>query len=355
LPINPWILLRVVSAFLPVALLVSDVPALVRLLRSRLPNRASQNLKIEQQVFAVTIRAQAAAALLGINWLFSGLLVDRIHSLIRGAMCGYGVVHSHPYGPASLGTTSACALMTAAMVSWLRLEQKRPYSSFPRATAFLALSVLLLGIIDGALAFTFLAGLDMETVASCCASASDGGGDAGPLLDAPRGMPLRSLAYGLPLLVLASYSWLKRKKPTTIGSTGLLALAAVAAFGAFGLIQDSLSPHLFSSSRHVCSYCLLRPEAYWVGYVAFGMVYYAIFCFGGVGIELTLRRLVRLDESSGNGRSDEVGEKRGESSLAIAAELTKLLGRGSAAGLLVVVLVVAVVVQYLAVSGWVIL
>lgn len=281
--LDPWILARLVAGLAAATLLVHAAFVGARVLRFHHLGVATEGqLALERQVELAGASARIGAGLALLSLVLSGVAADRLSATIRGAMCGFGVVHANAWGPRSITLSVVAALAAGAYLGVLRLDRDTRDLSLIRAVAILSMPVAALSVADLAFAGAWLGGLDRDVVSSCCSVGADAGAgeaarighDAGPRVLATWGA---ALLGGLAVLLAARSS----KKPTRSSAfgAGFVGLAALPVFVMAVVLE--VAPHVYEVPHHRCPYCLLRADAWGIGYPLFGAALLAASWAGG--------------------------------------------------------------------------
>jgi hypothetical protein len=281
--LDPWILARLVAGLAAATLLLHAAWVGGRVLKFHHLGAANEGqLALERQVELAGASARVGAGLAVLALVLSAVAADRLSSTIRGAMCGFGVVHATTWGPWSIALSIVTALAAGSYLGILRLDRDTRDLSLIRAVAMLSLPVAALALADLVAATAWLGGLDRDVVASCCSVGADTatnaasriGHEAGPRVLATWGA---ALLGGL-AVVLAARSSRAPTRPSAIGA-GVIGLAALPVFVLAVVLE--VAPHVYEVPHHRCPYCLLRADAWGIGYPLFGAALLAASWAGG--------------------------------------------------------------------------
>lgn len=329
--LSPWILVRLAAGLVAAALFGHGAWVSLRVLRYfRLGTTSEGQLALERQFELASASARVGAFLQAGALLLSLTAANQLAPQLRGAMCGYGVVHAVELGPAAIAATSAASL--AALVLWRLLALDRQVRSLAllRPLAALIVVVALASLADLALSAAWLGALDFSVVASCCSSGLDAGEASGPIV---YGISGQSAAMFLapPLLLLAA-GLARRAARVKTRSSALLAGAAgfVSLPPALAAIPLVVAPYAYEAPHHRCPYCLFRADALWMGYPMLAALLLATSSVFGAALAAKLAP-----------REDD----------AFATYTPPLLQTGALAWLAVLILGLAPVVRFLVLSG----
>ena len=218
-------------------------------------------------------------------------VIDRLHPLFPGAMCGVGTLNAHPLGYPTL-LSKAIAFLLCAL--WLILNRATPGT---QATALVRLKHASLVVVAGALVvenhlqLRFFDGLRPDVLTSCCATVfSQDGRGIGSALSA---LPLRETRVAffssLALTLGAGLRFLLRGRspaPYSVLSV-ILAVAAVAAILAW------IAPSVYELPTHHCPLCLLAAGHRPLGYLLYSALAVGLVGGAGAGLLGALRKLDR--------------------------------------------------------------
>ncbi len=265
--LEPWIFARLAAGVAATALFVQAAWVSLKVMRFfRLGATSEGQLALERQAELAAAAARVGAVLQGAALLLSLTAADRLSGHLRGAMCGFGVVHAVTTGPAAVIASGLASLAALVLGQLLALDRRERSLSLVRPLAAVTTLVAVLGVADLALTATWLGGLDFSVVASCCSSGLDAGEDPVRVGLAATG---RSLAAALAPAFAAVAAWLawrasrSGRRPAAIAA-GLASLVALPAAVAATVLV--VAPHVYEVPQHRCPYCLFRADALWMGY-----------------------------------------------------------------------------------------
>lgn len=239
-------------------------------------------LERNAELGATTAKVGSVALVAGL--LSSALAADRLSPSLRGAMCGYGVVHANPWGEAAITSTLLAALFGLVGLELFAFDRRTRGLDLVRPLASFAMVGAVLSLADLVLSYQWLMGLDFSVVASCCSSGVDAGDTATSIGDAgPRTLAaLATLGFGVSTAV-AGVVLARRPSRTLSRAAGVLGLLLLPAFVAATALY--VAPHVYEVPHHRCPYCLLKADAWFLGYGLFGAALVGI--ASAVGLALT--------------------------------------------------------------------
>ncbi|MBX3247052.1 MAG: hypothetical protein KF901_07720 [Myxococcales bacterium] len=287
---RPWLLARLLSGLVTVALCLAALFVAWRVLRHwRVGATSEGQLALERRAELVATQVQAGLFLSLTSLVLTVLAADRSADAIRGAMCAWGVFDSTAVGLWPLATSAAAALACALWLVLHRLDLRLEEPRLTR-TKFLALNVVApLVVLDLGVFAAFASQLDFDVVASCCSVGLDGfagrgaqGAGAGP------GATFFALSLGLCAVAIAVLCWSARRPSRASGL--LAALASVAATTTtLPAVLLYVAPHAYELPHHRCPFCLLHAGANGIGWPLFGGLFLATTLGLGLGLVELLR------------------------------------------------------------------
>lgn len=247
---------------------------------------APEQYRLEKRVYLAAVLVLFVLAIKGALLPFFVFLLDRLSSLLPGAMCAAGVVNANAYGTPLLFVRIITAIGLGLWLVMHRLDLAEKTWPFTRAK--FALFVPLFGLIalEPLLGVLFLAGLDTGSVVQCCSLLYGVAQTSGTL---PLGINKTALiALFATLGVLSVAAGIVRH--------GVLSVAVAPVFLTVALLTViyAVSPYVYELPTHQCPYCLLQPEYHYMGYALYGALLLGVFAQLSAGVAaLWLRREVK--------------------------------------------------------------
>jgi len=272
--LEPWIFARLAAGLVSTWLFLYAAFVGVRVLRHRSLESATEGqLLLERQAELAATAARIGGGVQLVALLLSALAADRLSQSLKGAMCGFGVVHANAWGPWAMALSIVTALAGAVFAGLLRFESQLTRPLFG-TVAIASFPLALLASADLVATGSWLASLDFSVVASCCSTSLDDAG-AGALLRGASARGRLPIAITALVVVAATVALARslhaRRRPVArawlrvIGALGLLALP----LGLAAVVLE-VSPHVYEAPHHLCGYCLLRLDALALGYPLIG-------------------------------------------------------------------------------------
>lgn len=290
--LEPFVLLRLAAGLVAFGLFASAARVAMRVLRFHDVARATEGqLSLERQAeLAASLARVGAVAQVG-ALVLSLIAADRLVPVVKGAMCAYGVVRSAG-GGASLAASAVAALVAGVVVQLFSLDARVRGLDLLRALARLELGLAALSCVDLGLAWSWLTRLDTSVVASCCSTTIDRAARAQGYLGGPR---VAVTAAALVLVVCAiAFAAHAARRPTRANAS-IAGCASVAALP-FAVAATALevAPHVYESPAHLCPFCLLRADAFGIGWALFAALGAAAIFGGGALASASLARGERV-------------------------------------------------------------
>jgi hypothetical protein len=295
--LEPWVFLRLLAGLVATALLVRASFTAVQVLRRFDVMRATEGqLLLERRVelAGTFVRVGAAAQLVAL--LLSALSADKLGRGIRGAMCAYGTFNSSPWGFRSLYASVLAALAAGTLAQLYSFDARTKTMELVRPLAWATLLVAPLAVADLVLQTAFLLDLDLSVVASCCSVQLDPVASArGGTVGGPRIAATVAAAVAIGVCILLA--WLASRRPTRPLVTLVGAVAFVALPLALATTVLEVAPYTFEVPQHHCPFCLLRADAWGLGYPLFGALLLAAVWSFGAGASALLARQPQLADA----------------------------------------------------------
>jgi hypothetical protein len=278
IPLEPWIWIRLIVGIIALSLFGYAAWVALKILRFyRLRSRAEGQLALERQAELASTLARVGAGVLLLSLLLSVWTADRLSSEIRGAMCGYGVVHANAAGPWSLACTMGTALVAGIYLEILRFERHVRGLELMRPLALITLVLSGLTILDFSFAYQWLAKLDLSVVASCCSTSVDSAAGATQGWDPSSGSLRQTIGITSIIATVLSVGvgfWMA-KRPARAGIVGAAWLGLVTLVLALGATVHQVAPYVYEVPYHHCPYCLFKADVFGFGYPIYGTMFLA--------------------------------------------------------------------------------
>jgi hypothetical protein len=288
--IEPWVLLRLAAGLVAFLLFARAATTAQRVLRHFDVRRATEGqLALERQMELAATFARVAGVVQVVTLAVSVLAADRLSRGVRGAMCAYGVFTAHEWGFRSLLATALVALAAGVLTQLYAFDARVRSLDLVRPLALATCVMAPLSLLDLAATAKFLLGLDLSVVASCCSVqldpvASAGGGFAG----GPRVLVTGLAVAGAVLAAGAALIASRRPTRRNVVVAGAISVAVLPV--AFAATVLEVAPHAFEIPTHVCPFCLLKPQAFAIGYPLYGALFLAVVAAASAAASALLSR-----------------------------------------------------------------
>lgn len=297
--LEPWVLVNVLLGVVSASMFARAAWTGLRVVRHFDVSRAHEGqLALERHLELASTYVQIASFLQVVRLALLVLAADRLSHGIRGAMCGYGVFDASPSGFRALGGSLAVAVFAGVLSQLFAFDRSVRAHDLAKTLAIATIVLLPVAIADLFFVTTFVGSLDLTVVASCCSVSLDSAAagttvyGSGPRVPATIGAVV-SLVVAT--LVAFAATW-RPSRPRIV-------LAGAAAFCAlpFALAASVLevAPFAFETPRHVCPFCLLKPEVFGLGYFLFGSLFAAAVWSFGATVSALVARSTAAEEALG--------------------------------------------------------
>lgn len=288
--LEPWVLFRLVAGLVAFALFARGATTAQKVLRHFELGRATEGqLALERRLELAATFARIAAVVQVLALVFTALAADRLSHGVRGAMCAYGVFAAHPWGFTSFVVTAAVAVVAAIVIQLYAFDSRVRSMELARPLAVVTCAMAPLAALDLAVAAKFLLGLDLSVVASCCSVQLDAiSATSDPHASGPRVLVTALAAAGIVASIASALFAARAPSRARVAAAGLTSLATFPLAVAATVLE--VAPHVFEVPTHVCPFCLLKPEAFLIGYPLFGAVFCATAWAAGAAVSALLSR-----------------------------------------------------------------
>lgn len=203
--------------------------------------------------------------------------LDKISTILPGAMCGAGVVNATKYGTALLVLKIINLYLFAFWIVLNKEDMQSETQKYLKAKFFIFLIAFVLLALEIFLQDLMFYSIDVKSVVDCCGaiySTTDGTYMA-KLLNASPTL-LLSLFYGIFILMALSYI-MKNKYTFSLLNILFIIISLISLIAFFGT-------YIYELPTHHCPFCMLQKDYHYVGY----LLYFLLFAgtFYGVTIGL---------------------------------------------------------------------
>lgn len=288
--LEPFILLRIAAGIVATALFAWAARVGLRVLRHRSLATASEGrLALERQAELAGAFARVGAIVQAAMLLMTVVTADRLTGAVRGAMCGYGVVAANGFGWASLATTALTSVAAGVVVQLYAFDRRVRGLELLAPLAVASIAMAPLAALDLVLAFEWLGKLDLSAVASCCSTGLDEAVRSGTAYVAgPRRLATFGALALVPFAIGAALFASRRPERPRVALASSATLAALPL--ALGATVLEVAPYVYEVPGHLCPFCLLKADAWFLGYPLFGATFLALVWGVGAGVAALVAR-----------------------------------------------------------------
>jgi len=288
--LEPWVLLRVVAGLVTTLFFARAAMTAQKVLRNFDVRRATEGqLALEKQIELASTFVRVGSIMQVLALALTVLGADRLSRGVRGAMCAYGVFGANEWGFRSLAVTGAVACAAGVLGQIYAFDGRVRTLDLARPLAALTLITFPLTVIDLVLVAKFFGALDLSVVASCCSVRLDPIASAGEVFTSgPRRLATLLAVIGVALSIGVALFAARSPTKVRLAAFGAVSLLSLPAALAASVLE--VAPHVFEVPHHVCPFCLLRSDAYAIGYPLFGALFLAVVWAVGAAASAVLSR-----------------------------------------------------------------
>ncbi len=205
--------------------------------------------------------------------------LDKLSTIIPGAMCAAGVITANSYGVWLIALKLLAIYLFGIWLVINALDMQTPNYAFTKLKFryfFLLYFVIVAEIV---LEYRYFGALDVSKVVSCCGVLFNPLGQSalGSLLHLPSKLVV-ALFYANFLLLLLFYKRVYLFAFLSVTFVFISLLAIILFF----------SPYIYQLPTHHCPFCILQKEYYFIGYLLYGLLFLGSF----LGIAAGVKRLL---------------------------------------------------------------
>ena len=212
--------------------------------------------------------------------------IDSLNSLVKGAMCGAGVISANSYG-LELLFIKLLVIFTLTlwlMINYYDLEAKNyPYFKIKYG---LYIAIFLLVTYELWLDFNYFININTNQVVSCCSALFGQLEGANPL---PFGLDTK-------MMLILFYSIFITLVILIMSNQDILALIFTALFLyiSYYAIIYFFGTYIYELPTHKCPFCMFQKEYYYIGYFVWGSLFTGAFL---VSDAIICKEVLRVDTS----------------------------------------------------------
>lgn len=193
--------------------------------------------------------------------------MNSLSSIVPGAMCAAGIVSGSDYGTFMLALKILNLFLLCGWLLINRYDLKSPKSSYMKLKFFLFQPLFFLLVLEFILELTHFSKISSDTPVVCCSIIfSQNSINALPFYQK------NWFILGIFCLTFLSYLIFGfLKKPLFFGISSILF-----AFSAIYAIVRFFSPYVYQLPTHLCPFCMLQKEYYYVGYLIYILLFLGV-------------------------------------------------------------------------------
>ncbi len=194
--------------------------------------------------------------------LFFIFTLDKISSVIKGAMCAAGVVDATDYGVYLLSLKILNIYLFAIWLKMNELDLKSEILPYTKRKSLLFMVIFALLVLEIALEFMTFNAIDIDKIVSCCGNIYSS--SASSIISAAFSIDpsyLYASFYALFALLWIFYFTKSREFFATVNLL-FIPISLVA-------IITNFSPYIYELPTHHCPFCIMQAEYYYVGYAIY--------------------------------------------------------------------------------------
>lgn len=196
--------------------------------------------------------------------------LDKISTLLTGAMCAAGVVDATEYGTYLLMLKLLNLYLFGFWLTLHYLDMKHPNLPYTKIKFEFFIIAFLFLVVEIVLESMMFSAIDIDKMVSCCGSlySTSSTSAMGEILTISTPL-LLGLFYGTFLLMLLFY-FFRVKYLFALSNVAFIVIALIALISFFGT-------YIYELPTHHCPFCFLQADYYYVGYVLYTFLFIGTF------------------------------------------------------------------------------
>ncbi len=188
--------------------------------------------------------------------------IDRLHSLVPGAMCAAGVIGANSYGYPLLVLKISTILLSLIWLVLNRVDLSQKDYPYTKKRFYLYIFIAFLMIVSLILEIAYFSSISTTKSVVCCSVTFGLSGDN----SLPFGLNQKTLFILYLLLFTLNITTAKSKNPY------LLLLSTIFfSYISYYAIINIFGPYIYELPTHICPFCMLQKEYHYVGYLVWGV------------------------------------------------------------------------------------
>lgn len=247
---------------------IAFVSAVKILLHWDFSSTSEQQYRLEKRSYLISL-------IITISLLFEILLlpyfaytIESLSAIVPGAMCGAGVINANAYGNPLLLFR---ILLLFVVGIWLIINDEdlcaKNYPYTKKKFAFFIIIFIMI-VITYALELSYFSHISLKRAVACCSVLFGFSGHNA----LPFGLttPLIVAIFYLLFLLNLLFSW--QKQPYALALSNMLFL-----WVAYEAVIHFFGTYIYQLPTHICPFCMLEKEYYYVGYLIWGLLFVSVF------------------------------------------------------------------------------
>jgi hypothetical protein len=281
---NTVIVFLFIEAILLILLTIAFVNVIAILKSWNFESTSPQQYRLEKRSYLVILIILFTLGFKVIMLPYFAYMVDALSSLVPGAMCAAGVISSNIYGDYLLILKVSILFLIGIWLILNRMDLNAKNYPYFHKKLYLFIAIFLLVIVESVLDLIYLDKIVTKHVVSCCSAIFGTTGTENPL---PLQLDIKGVLALFYLLYVLSFVTAYYK----LSSLSFLANAAYLYIAYYALVYF-FGTYIYELPTHLCPYCMLQSEYYYVGYLIWGSLFLGTF----FGMSVSIVKLITKQE-----------------------------------------------------------
>jgi len=240
------------------------------LVQYRADETTSLQYKLEKQSYLVATIIKFIFAIKIPLFIFFIFTLDKISTVLPGAMCGAGVVNATQYGTPLLMLKILNLYLFGYWIVLNNEDMKSEDRKYLKLKFFIFSFAYILLLIEIVLQMSMFFSIDVNSVVDCCGSiySTTNGTYMADIIGA-KPFYLLTLFYGVYLFIIAAYIT-KNRYFYSISNLLFMIIALISLIGFFGT-------YIYELPTHHCPFCMLQKDYHYVGYFLYTFLFVGTF------------------------------------------------------------------------------
>ena len=240
------------------------------LLQYKADETTSLQYKLEKQSYLVATIIKFIFAIKIPLFIFFIFTLDKISTVLPGAMCGAGVVNATQYGTPLIMLKILNLYLFGYWIVLNNEDMKLEDRRYLKLKFFIFSFAYILLLIEIILQMSMFFSIDVNSVVDCCGSiySTTSGTYMADIIGA-KPLYLLTLFYGIYLLIIVAYI-AKNRYFYSIFNLLFMIIALISLIGFFGT-------YIYELPTHHCPFCMLQKDYHYVGYFLYIFLFVGTF------------------------------------------------------------------------------